>query len=100
LTEFPKNVSGSRFYNHCNTDHLEDLLKEHMKHSPLIITDGIFALTGEIAPLNQIYALAEKYNAIVIVDDAHATGVLGKNGSGTPEHFDLDGAKNLYSRKQ
>jgi 7-keto-8-aminopelargonate synthetase-like enzyme len=62
----------------------------------LIITDGVFALTGEIAPLDQIYALAEKYNALVVVDDAHATGVLGKNGRGTPEHFALDGAKNLY----
>lgn len=85
-----------RFYDHCNPSHLENLLKENPKYRPLIITDGIFALTGEIAPLDEIYSLVQKYNALLIVDDAHATGVLGKNGRGTPEHFNLDGAANLY----
>lgn len=85
-----------RFYNHCNPNYLEDLLIKNKKHRPLIITDGIFALTGEIAPIDEIYSLAEKYIALLIVDDAHATGVLGKNGRGTPEHFNLDGAVNLY----
>lgn len=85
-----------RFYNHCNPNSLKALLSKNKKHRPLIITDGIFALTGEIAPIDEIYSLAEKYNALLIVDDAHATGVLGKYGRGTQEHFNLDGAFNLY----
>lgn len=85
-----------RFYNHCDPDHLKKLLKKKRRSRPLIITDGIFALTGEIAPLDQLYSLSEKYGALLIVDDAHATGILGKNGKGTPEHFDLDNAPNLY----
>lgn len=92
----PKDISDTFRYDHCNPVHLEILLKKHSQHRPLIITDGVFALTSEIAPLDRIYDLADKYNAIVVVDDAHATGVLGKNGRGTPEHFALDGAKNLY----
>jgi len=92
----PGNVSNVRFYNHCNIDHLEDQLKKLSKHRPLIITDGIFALTGEIAPLDRIYYLAQKYNAILVVDDAHSTGVLGKNGRGTLEYFNLEGADNIF----
>ena len=49
---------------------------------PLIITDGIFALTGEIAPLDKIFPLVEQYNGILIVDDAHSTGILGRNWQG------------------
>jgi 7-keto-8-aminopelargonate synthetase-like enzyme len=96
LDGIPKDVSQVIFYEHKNANHLEELLKKHNNHRPLIITDGIFALTGEIAPLDQIYSLAEKYNALLIVDDAHSTGVLGENGRGTPEHFQLDGALNIY----
>ena len=92
----PGNVSNVRFYNHCNIDHLEDQLKKLSKHRPLIITDGIFALTGEIAPLDRIYYLAQKYNAILVVDDAHSTGVLGKNGRGTLEYFNMEGADNIF----
>jgi 7-keto-8-aminopelargonate synthetase-like enzyme len=69
--------------------HLDYLLDYNRGSSPLVITDGIFALTGEIAPLNQIYEVARKHNAILVVDDAHATGVLGATGKGTPEHFNL-----------
>jgi len=50
-------------------------------------------MTGEIAPLDKIYRLAEKYDALLILDDAHSTGVLGKTGKGTPEYF------NIYSRR-
>jgi 7-keto-8-aminopelargonate synthetase-like enzyme len=85
-----------QFYRHCSPEHLEELLKANPKEKPLIITDGIFALSGEIAPLDALYALADKYHAALVVDDAHATGVLGENGRGTPEHFHLDGATNLY----
>lgn len=96
LDGIPKEITKIEFYEHCNADHLESLLRKSRQHRPLIITDGIFALTGEIAPLDKIYLLAEKYNALLIVDDAHATGILGNNGRGTPEHFNLNNAPNLY----
>lgn len=83
-------------YRHCEPVHLEQVLKQNGRHRLLIITDGIFALTGEITPLDQIYGLARKYKATVIVDDAHATGVLGKNGRGTPDHFNLYGSQDMY----
>lgn len=83
-------------YNHCDTADLEVKLKEHSKGESLIVTDGVFALTGEIAPLDKIYELASKYNAILIVDDAHATGILGDNGRGTPEYFGIDGADRIF----
>jgi len=92
----PKDVTAVGFYNHRDANHLEQLLQNPRNRRPLIITDGIFALTGEIAPLDQLYALARKYDALLIVDDAHATGVLGKSGRGTPEHFNLGSAENLY----
>ncbi len=79
-------------YRHRDMDHLQSLLKEHEKLSrKLIVTDGVFSMDGDIAPLPAIVALAEKYQAIVMVDDAHATGVLGETGRGTAEHFGLDG---------
>jgi 7-keto-8-aminopelargonate synthetase-like enzyme len=92
----PRDHPNVQRYFHCDAEHLGTLLDHHRDEQPLIITDGIFALTGEIAPLDKLYALAKKYNSILVVDDAHATGILGKNGRGTPEHFDLEDAGNLY----
>jgi 7-keto-8-aminopelargonate synthetase-like enzyme len=92
----PREISNIFHYNHCDTDHLEMLLQDFKGFRPLIITDGVFALTGEIAPLDKIYSLAEKYNAILIVDDAHSTGILGENGRGTVEHFKLGNSENIY----
>jgi 7-keto-8-aminopelargonate synthetase-like enzyme len=83
-------------YNHCDHSHLEALLTKYRKHKALVITDGIFALTGEIAPLDKIYPVIKKHNAILLVDDAHATGVLGIKGKGTPEYFQLEKEKNIY----
>ena len=79
-------------YDHKNMDHLEDCLRraEHFKKR-MIITDGVFSMDGDIAPLPEIVELAEKYDAFVMVDDAHASGVLGKNGAGTTSHFNLYG---------
>jgi 8-amino-7-oxononanoate synthase len=61
----------------------------------MIVTDGVFSMSGHIADLPGIVELARKYGARVAVDDAHATGVLGKNGRGTPEHFGLEGEVDL-----
>ena len=92
----PRDIANMQYYYHCDEDHLETLLHQHRGSLPLVITDGVFALTGEIAPLDKIYPLVEKYNAILIVDDAHSTGILGENGRGTPEHFNMAGAENIY----
>ena len=92
----PPDISQVIYYDHCNADHLEELLKKNRSHNPLIISDGIFALTGEIAPVDQIYFVAKKFNALLIIDDAHASGVLGEHGRGTPEHHNLDGAENIF----
>jgi len=83
-------------YDHLKIFHLESLLNKNKKFRPLIITDGLFSLTGEIAPLDRIIPLAQKYGASVVVDDAHATGILGDHGRGTPEHFHLENAGNVY----
>jgi len=79
-------------YGHKNMDELENCLQRAQGFKKrMIITDGVFSMDGDIAPLPQIVELAEKYDAFVMVDDAHASGVLGKNGAGTASHFDLYG---------
>jgi glycine C-acetyltransferase len=79
-------------YTHKDMNHLEDRLKEAKTYNrKLIVTDGVFSMDGDIAPLPEIVALAEQYNAVVMVDDAHSSGVLGKNGRGSVNHFGLDG---------
>jgi len=77
-------------YNHCDSNHLETHLKKATHHRRrLIITDGIFSMDGDIAPLSELVQLANQYNATLMVDDAHGTGILGANGRGTFEHFGL-----------
>lgn len=77
-------------YPHSDTTHLGlQLQKSQNYRRRLIVTDGVFSMDGDIAPLPELVDLATKYNAILMVDDAHGTGVLGKNGRGTYEHFDL-----------
>ncbi|TCP70044.1 glycine C-acetyltransferase [Baia soyae] len=84
--------AGRRIYKHVDMEDLEKALQETQSaRMRLIVTDGVFSMDGNIAPLPQIVELAEKYNAIVMVDDAHASGVLGRNGRGTVDHFDLNG---------
>jgi glycine C-acetyltransferase len=79
-------------YRHKDMEHLEEILKGAQGFAKrMIITDGVFSMDGDIAPLPEIVALAERYDAFVMVDDAHASGVLGKNGAGTTSHFDLYG---------
>lgn len=81
-----------RIYPHKDINRLEDLLKrERGKGKRLIITDTVFSMNGDIAPLKEIYELIEKYSALLMVDEAHATGVLGNKGKGAVEHFGLSG---------
>jgi glycine C-acetyltransferase len=82
-------------YKHADTDDLKRVLNEAEKHSPpyrriLIITDGVFSMDGDIAPLDGIAEHAEEHGAMVFVDDAHGEGVLGDGGRGIVSHFKLD----------
>jgi 7-keto-8-aminopelargonate synthetase-like enzyme len=92
----PRSIRTVESYPHLDTAELGKLLIKYKGEQVLIATDGIFALTGEIAPLDQIHQLAEKYNALILVDDAHASGVLGETGKGTPEYFGLDGSPLIF----
>src|SRR3990172_2769199 len=94
-------LSGAELkrYPHKDIDALERLIKltpPYIKGGArggkkrLIVTDGIFSMDGDIAPLREIVRLAKRYSAILMIDDAHATGVLGKNGRGTVEYFGLN----------
>jgi 8-amino-7-oxononanoate synthase len=77
-------------YRHRAMDHLEALLERSSHRRRLIVTDGVFSTEGSIAPLHEIKLLADQYGALVMVDDAHATGVLGQRGRGTAEHFGME----------
>lgn len=75
-------------FKHNDMEDLERILKKTEKDKiALIVVDGIFSMEGDIAPLDKITTLADKYNASVMVDDAHSLGVLGKHGAGTADHF-------------
>jgi glycine C-acetyltransferase len=79
-------------YKHSDMAHLEEKLREHQdKRSRMVITDGVFSMDGDTAKLAEIVALAEKYNAMVFVDDSHSTGFMGKTGRGTHEHCGVFG---------
>jgi glycine C-acetyltransferase len=74
-------------FKHSDMAHLEEKLQEHQdKRFRMIITDGVFSMDGDIARLDEIVALAEKHNAMVFLDDSHATGFIGRTGRGTHEH--------------
>jgi len=77
-------------YKHGDVEDLERLLKRHRRRRTLVVTDGVFSMEGDIAPLDKIVPLCKQYNAMLMVDEAHATGVLGKRGHGTLEHFGLN----------
>ena len=80
-----------RVFHHNDVNHLERLLaKPRSQHSTLILTEGVFSMDGDVAPLPEIARLAEDYGATLLIDDAHGTGVMGATGRGTVEHFGLD----------
>lgn len=75
-------------YKHLDMDDLREQLKQAQKQRVrLIVTDGVFSMDGDIAPLDKIVQLAKEYDALVMIDECHAAGFLGKNGKGTPELF-------------
>lgn len=77
-------------YNHCDVDELKYLLKEVERNTrKLIVTDGVFSMDGDIAPLDKLYELSREYNALLMVDDAHATGTIG-SGHGTAAYYGLE----------
>ncbi len=79
-----------KVYQHCDVEHLKTLLAESSEFKrKLIVTDGVFSMDGDIAPLRDIYDVALNYNAMLLIDDAHGFGVLGKDGGGTVAHFGL-----------
>jgi glycine C-acetyltransferase len=79
-------------YRHRDLDSLEEALEKAGKYRrKIVVTDGVFSMDGDIAPLPGIVERAEAHTAMVMVDDAHASGVLGKNGRGSVSHFELDG---------
>jgi len=81
-----------RIYKHTDMNSLEETLRGSSRfRKRLIVTDSVFSMDGDIAPLPDIVDLAEKYSALVMVDDAHGTGILGKKGKGVIEHFGLGG---------
>jgi glycine C-acetyltransferase len=82
-----------KVFPHKDVEACEKILKEIQNHSgrKLLITDGVFSMDGDIAPLPALVGLAEKYGCIMMIDDAHASGVLGRNGRGTVDHFNLHG---------
>ncbi|MCL7971112.1 MAG: glycine C-acetyltransferase [marine benthic group bacterium] len=85
-------------YKHMDMDALEDALKRTQdKRTRLVMTDGVFSMEGEIAPLPAIRELCDRYDAVLTVDDSHATGVLGDTGRGTPEHFGMHGEVDIIT---
>jgi glycine C-acetyltransferase len=75
-------------YKHLDMNDLEDKLKQYgNKRRKLIVSDGVFSMDGDIAPLNELIEIANKYDAILMIDDAHGEGVLGRNGRGIVDHF-------------
>jgi 8-amino-7-oxononanoate synthase len=85
-------LSGAKMivYKHCDPNDLEKKIQKYGGESNLIVTDGVFSMDGDIAPLKELVAVAQMYKAIIMVDDAHATGVIGPNGGGTTEYFGLE----------
>lgn len=94
-------IDGSRLsrakiirYAHRDPDDLERVIQENAHHSyrrSLIVTDGVFSMDGDVAPLDQIYEITNKHDYLLMVDDAHGEGVLGNGGRGIVDHYDLHG---------
>ncbi len=88
-------LSGAKIiaYEHNDAASLEEMLKEHLSsyRRALVVTDGVFSMDGDIAPLDKLYEVTQKYDVLLMVDDAHGEGVLGHGGRGIVDHFGLHG---------
>lgn len=84
-------------YLHRNMSDLEEKLKSTKANIKLIVTDGVFSMDGNIAPLPEIINLAKKYSAITVVDDCHATGFFGKSGRGTEDYYNMLGSVDIIN---
>lgn len=88
-------LSGAKIfrYSHCDPQDLRRVLEENRPHFPrlLVITDGVFSMDGDLAPLDEIYQVTKDFEAVLMVDDAHGEGVVGKGGRGIVDHFALHG---------
>lgn len=82
-------------YKHCDINDLKKKLKKYKRRRKLVITDGVFSMDGDIAPLDKIAPLCKKYKSMLMIDEAHSTGILGKNGRGTSEYFGLKPMKDI-----
>lgn len=93
-------MSGAKMlrYKHGDIKDLERLLKENAgsyPHGILVVTDGVFSMDGDIAKIPEILAVVRKYEAILLIDEAHATGVIGEKGAGTLSHYGITDRKNI-----
>jgi len=85
-------------YKHSDMAHLEEKLREHQdRRFRVVVTDGVFSMDGDLAKLDEIVALAERHGAMVLVDDSHATGFIGRTGRGTHEHKGVLGRVDLIT---
>lgn len=82
-------------YKHCDMSDLESKLKKYKNRRKIVVTDSVFSMDGDIAPLDKIVALCKKYDAISMIDEAHATGILGKTGHGTLQYFGLKAVQDV-----
>jgi glycine C-acetyltransferase len=78
-------------YRHADVTHLEDLLRASSAGRKIVVTDGVFSMDGDVAPLPDLVEVKDRYGAILVIDDAHATGVLPPGGRGTADYFGLSG---------
>lgn len=93
-------MSGAKFirYKHNDILDLEKIIKENQKLYPngiLVVTDGVFSMDGDIANIPAILDVVRRYNALLLIDEAHATGVIGKKGAGTLSHFNISDKSNI-----
>jgi 7-keto-8-aminopelargonate synthetase-like enzyme len=83
-------------YRHRDSAHLERLLSKSTATCKIIVSDGVFSQDGDIARLPEILHLAERYDAMIYIDDAHGTGILGRHGGGICEHFNINSDRIIY----
>jgi glycine C-acetyltransferase len=91
--------TNTKFFRHNDMDSLEKVLSrvKDKYNTKLIVVDGVYSMDGDIAPLDRIVELARAYNAYVMVDEAHATGVIGETGRGTPQHCNVEGKVDIVA---